>query len=90
LPVKWPPSFTSLLFRFIISCAKFLSSITYFSLASLSSKYSSFILYISLRIRSTSYFTRPISSCASSSYFFIFFICAVFYLRASLYLINWS
>ena len=74
---------------FINSCPKFLSFITYLSLSSLNSKYSLFIFPISFLNLSTSNFTVPISSWASSNYFFIFFICPVFSFKASLYFINW-
>ena len=67
---------------------KFLSSSTYFSLAYRSSKYSFLILPSYPFSLLTSNSTVDISSWASSSYFFIFFICPLFSLRASLYLIN--
>jgi len=83
----------SLLFAFcksIISWAKLRSFNTSFSLAYRNSKYSFFIRYISLLIRSTSYFTLPIYSWAFSSSFFIFFIWPVFSFKASLYLMSCS
>ena len=74
---------------FISSWPKFLSFITSLSLSSRNSKYYLFIFPISFLSRSTSNFTVDISSWASSNSFFIFFICPVFYLRASLYLMSW-